>query len=134
MGVGTAWGRPVAMPRRRCAKLPKILAAELGGALVSDSERRIRRAMAACQQQLAGLLQADLLLILKRTKACDRQEMAMQACAAHSAGIAKRIDAKLSAGVVSNPRDGAPDAVQGAFRLFDLTQQSPRGAVQQPVE
>lgn len=113
------------MPRRRRTKLPKILAAELGGAFVSDGEGGIRRGVAACQQQLAGFLQSEVLLILKRTEASYRQEMAMQACAADAAGIAKGIDAKVRVGMISDPRDGAPDAFQGTFRPCDLTQQSP---------
>ncbi len=103
------------MPRRRCAKLPKIFTAELRRALVSYRERGIRRTIAAAQQQLAGFLQSEMLLILKRTKTGYRQKMAMQACTAHAAGIAKGINAELRVGVIPDPRDGAPDAVQGTF-------------------
>ncbi|CUX05201.1 hypothetical protein AGR1C_pAt20183 [Agrobacterium fabacearum TT111] len=44
---------------------------------------------------MSGLLQAEMLLVLTRNEPCYRQKMAMQACAAHAAGIAifDRVDA-----------------------------------------
>ena len=118
----------------RCAELPYVFAAKLGCAFIADSERHVRRAMLASKQKLASLLQPELFLILDGTKACYRQKMAMQACPAHPACIAQRLDAKSGVVVVPDPGNGSPDATYCAIGLGNLTQQSSLWALKKTIE
>ncbi len=86
------------------------------------------------QQKLAGFLQSELFLISQGAEACHGQEVAMQACAAHAAGTAQGVDAKLDVVVIAYPRNGSADTTQCAIGLGDLAQQSSLGTLQETIK
>lgn len=90
--------------------------------------------MLACQQELASFLQSGLFLISDGSEAGHRQKMTMQACTAHAACIAQRINAKPGIVMVADPGNGPPDAAQCAIGLRNLTQQPSLGALKETIE
>ncbi len=81
--------------------------------------------MVAGEQQLARLLKAYLLLILDRAQSSQRDEVAMQAGAAHAGGFAQRLDPQPRITAVADPFNRAADAADRAFWAGDVAQQSP---------
>lgn len=55
------------------------------------------------QQKLASFLQSELFLVSQGLRPVMDRKPAIQACAAHAAGIAQRVDAKLGDVVIADP-------------------------------
>jgi hypothetical protein len=122
----------VAQGRR--AEQPGVFAAELRGAVIAHRMAGRAGVQPLGQDQLARLLQADLLLVLQRAERGDRLEVAMQGRGAHPRLGGQLLDAERLVEVLGDPADGPLDLAHAAVGPGDLGQARPLVAQQHAVE
>lgn len=118
----------------RQAKYARVVAAELGGALVADGMGGGADALAAGRQQRAGVQQADLLLVLHRAQCRDGLEVAMEGRDAHGRAIGQIGHAQRQRVVAADVADGLVDACQRRIGHGDVAQHPAQRSLQHAVE
>lgn len=73
-------------------------------------------------------------MILDRAEPGERNEMAVQARAAHPASVAQHLDPQAAIVMIAYPFDRAANPAQRAFGPSDVAQQSPLRALQETIE
>jgi hypothetical protein len=113
----------------RGAERPPVLPAELGRALVPDSNRCMGCVEPLAQHQPPGLVEAQSLLVLERTYRRDALEVEVKRRRAHSHMLRERIDPERVREVVIQPADRSRDALGRGTGRDDLAQPRPCGPV-----
>lgn len=99
------------IPHRRIAEQPSVLPAELRHALVADAKCRGAGIDGFDQQQTAGFVEPDLLLVLQRAQPGDGGEVMVKGGYAHGRHVGQRLDAHWLGMVLAQPGDHRCDPV-----------------------
>src|SRR5450756_882725 len=124
--------RSLGVLTRRRSEETLVLTAELRGAFIADGEPHCGCIRLVCDHATAGLVEPDMLLILKRADRGDGFKAVVKNGYAHTRECSDRLEIEALGVMIADPSHSLSDVHQARVGARNLTEQAAMRTHQQP--